>query len=1147
MPSDLDRRAHRVFVRALDVDAPGRDGFLSVQCGGDDALERRVRDLLAAIDTSAGFLEAPALADRSSGTVHVRGYTITRVLGHGGMATVYEAQQEQPQRTVALKVMNRALANTSAIRRFRFETEVLARLKHPAIAQIYEAGTCDDAAGHALPFFAMELVGGARSITRYADEQGLSLHQRLAMVAEVCDAVQHGHQLGVIHRDLKPANILVDESGRPKIIDFGVARSANAERGLTQDLTPGQLVGTLNAMSPEQCLTPSSVDARTDVYSLGAVLYHLIAGRPPHDLALVSIPQAIRTIAEKTPARIGALVAEARGDLDAIVMTALERDVSRRYSSAGALAADIRRYLSHQTIDARPPSVVHQARLFARRNRVLVGGAGVLLGVLLAASTAIALLAYRATAEADRRRQAQVEALRERDQAQRQAYIAGVAGALAAAQMNDSAQSRRRLDLTPPGLRGWEWSFVNALIDRGEHTVRVTSRQVRALAAAPSFGLVATATETGEVALWNARTFEQVGVCAPVATSLNTIAMSPDSKTVMFAGEDGVVRVWQTDAAASVELARLPGPVDCIAFSAGGAVAIATRDGVAQLWTAGPHSADAQRVPIEQPGGVHAVAFSPGGHLLVTIGGEGAARLRDAVTLSVVHELDFAGRSFCTAFSRDGQLLAIGGELGTVKVWRTFDGTLAEVIDVSQSHSGVRAVSFSADGRRLAYGLIDRNIHVQRLDTKAPESRFVGHEEAVYGLAFDDATDQLISSSWDGTLRFWPVTPGSPGRSLRMIEAHDGQVRSVAYSPDGRLLASGGRDGLVQLFDTTFFEPLATLKGDDKSILAVAFSPTAPVLASADESGEVHFWSTHTGEQTASLPRQEQPVISLCYSPDGARLAAGLEEGEVRIADTATGAVLHAFPAHSTRINAVLFSPDGRMLASASRDGTVKLWNADGEPLRNLGAHGSDAFALAFSPDGKRLYSGSRDQTVAVWETLTGAELPRLLAAGQFVTSLAMSPDGRRLAAGSWFGELLFWDMAAPEPILTFRGYNSAIRALAFSPDAARLRRAGGHAARVPGRVLARAGACSPGRRGRTRHGAGGPGPPCGRGRHDRSAAHPGAGRPQVRQQRRTMGGPAHPRARSSSAARSGPLIGAAGCRGRAGEPESVFTDRRSR
>jgi serine/threonine protein kinase len=407
-------RVSKLFQEVLNLPEEQRERYLQEQCGGDHELHREVSELLEfdrakfVVDQPVVRIEAAAVANdgdfQPTLPKRLGKYEIVGVLGEGGMGTVYRARQDDPERFVALKAIRSGIASPELVKRFRLEAQMLGRLHHPGIAQIYEAGTADSATGPQ-PFFAMELVTGS-SLLDHAHQKRLDPRSRLELLARICDAVQHAHQQGIIHRDLKPGNIVVDETGQPKILDFGIARITNADvKATTLHTGLGQLLGTLAYMSPEQVSGNSDqIDVRSDVFALGVIAYELLSGQLPHDLAGKSVPEAVRIVQTDTAARLSVFDRGFRGDVETIIAKAMEKEKSRRYAAANELAADLRRFLRHEPILARPPSAFYQLRKFARRNRTLVLGTTVAFGLLLAAvaGTGYGLLVARAQREVAR-------------------------------------------------------------------------------------------------------------------------------------------------------------------------------------------------------------------------------------------------------------------------------------------------------------------------------------------------------------------------------------------------------------------------------------------------------------------------------------------------------------------------------------------------------------------------------------------------------------------------------------------------------------------------------------------------------------------------------------------------------------------------
>jgi hypothetical protein len=475
MTSDVWERVQEVFTLARTAPPEQRAGVLDEACGEDAALRAEVVSLLQHADQAGeGFLEprvrrpvdddtVPAWAKSMLGRQLGR-YTVVGLIGHGGMGCVFEARQERPARAVALKVLPPGFGGRTALARFRLEPEVLGRLQHPHIAQVYEAGVHQDEHG-SVPYFAMELIPDAEPLGTYVDRAGLALRDRLALFAKVCDGVHHGHQKGVIHRDLKPGNILVGRDGAPKVIDFGVARSTDADILLTtQQTQAGDLVGTLRYMSPEQCDGDSgAIDTRSDVYALGVVLYELLTGASPYDIANATVYTAIRTIKEATPRPPGQVQRQLRGDLEAIVLKALEKEPARRYGSALELAGDLRRYLAGEPVTARAPSTAYiVGRWIQRRPWQALTGVATLLVVIFALVTALVWQAWGDAQAA--RHEADVRAYG--------AKISAVDAAIGVADMGTARELLRQAEVRWPTLCGWEFRPPETRLDQSVGAAR---------------------------------------------------------------------------------------------------------------------------------------------------------------------------------------------------------------------------------------------------------------------------------------------------------------------------------------------------------------------------------------------------------------------------------------------------------------------------------------------------------------------------------------------------------------------------------------------------------------------------------------------------------------------------------------------------
>jgi len=434
----------RLYDEAVATPETERETFVASQ---DTTNREELRRLLRTRARMGAFLESPAIERFVQPAIEpgrwVGAYRVVRVVGTGGAATVYEALQRNPQRRVALKVLRTVDGSRGSHRRFRDEAQILARLEHPDIAHVYEAGVHESA-----PYIAMEFVAGARRVTEHA--AGLETAGKLELFARICDAIHHGHQKGVIHRDIKPANILVQGNGQLKVIDFGIAK--------VEGEGTFELAGTLPYMSPGQFASPDEVDVRTDVYALGVLLHELLAGRHLFDVEDVPLAEAARRIREDEPRmRVG-------GERGAIVRKACARNRDDRYPSAAALADDVRRHLGHRPVDAYPAGPLYHLRKFARRR----------LGAFLAAVAAVVVVVAAALVGSwlavEKARESRI-ARAERRRAEFQGYVANLAAASGALRMNDVGEARLRLDAAAAEFRNWEWRHLVSRLDRSERTI----------------------------------------------------------------------------------------------------------------------------------------------------------------------------------------------------------------------------------------------------------------------------------------------------------------------------------------------------------------------------------------------------------------------------------------------------------------------------------------------------------------------------------------------------------------------------------------------------------------------------------------------------------------------------------------------------
>jgi WD40 repeat protein len=1043
MKPDRARRAYEIFKQALDVPAEERSAWVKKQCDGATDVHDEVMSLINSHASSSEFLETPAVEEQHATPIGdptvlvgktLGRYRVLSVLGAGGMGAVYLAEQLHPSRTVALKVLRPEVWSPSVRRRFIHEAQILARLKHPNIAQVFEVDTHAEGAVQ-LPFFAMEYVEGALPIDEYARRHNLEQRQRIELFCKVCKAVHHGHQKSVIHRDLKPANILVDQNGEPKIIDFGVARlTADDNAARTLRTEAGQLLGTLQYMSPEQCAAdPSAIDVRTDVYALGVVLYELLCESAPYELKDSSIAAAVRIIQDRAPRRPASINVSLRGDLETIVLTALQKDQSRRYESATAFSDDLERFLRHEPITAHPPSLFYQARLFARRNRVLVGAA---FAVALALTAGIiGSLTFAFSAE------------RARAEAVWQSYVGNIAAAESAHQANEFARMRTKLADAAEDHRGWEWRYLTrlaepslAVLTRLEDRIDFVqySGDGRRLYTASRDGIVRALDPSDGAEL--DRFAGHTGICSA--------ALSNDDSLLVTCGYDGRVLLWDVELKKMIHAFAFGTPHEQLESdqererfmrAAIGPdnrhIAIAAVSGSIHVWnvTSGSLLTDAFR----HVGTVRRVVFHPTEPLLFSCGDDGCIRfwdleaMREAAPPLQVSEQPVLDIAFNAAFTQvcaatyDGMIALIDLESGSTL--QTFEG-----------HPGtVRGIDFSPDYTRLYSAGAHHAIGVWDVESGALLAMRGGHSTTISMLDRSPDGSRLATVAWDGTLRLWETAVDD---TFDVLRVHDDLVQSIAFSPDNRTIVTGGRDNSIVFTDADTMRTVRTLDDHDDWVRSVVFNRSGNKLATCSTDRTVRIRNAASGETTCMI-RVASTALSAAFSPDGTRMVVGEDSGQVTVYDVATGQFIKSLHRHDDRTFVVAWSNDGSRIASASWDGTSKLWEGDTyAPVATITEHDEELYAMTFSPDSSILATGGRGMDIGIWDARTGTNIRMLRGHGQFVTGLAFSPEGSRLASASWFQTIKLWDTSRWEEVLTLHGGpDSSIRCLAFSSDGSRL------------------------------------------------------------------------------------------------------------
>ena len=1040
-------------------------------------------------------------------------YRLLEKLGEGGMGSVWLAQQEEPvERRVALKLIRSDIGSHDIIGRFEAERQALSMMDHPNIAKVLDAGTTEQG----YPFFVMELIVGV-PFTRYCDERKLTVRERLKLFVPVCKAVQHAHQKGIIHRDLKPSNVLVtiyDGEPVPKVIDFGLAKALEKSTRLTDKTlftAFGKVVGTIQYMSPEQAeMNELDIDTRTDIYSLGVMLYELLTGSTPVDpesLANKGLVKLLEIIRDSDPPRPSQRLSSSshqsidvsglrqitpnklqqalRGELDWVVMKAIEKDRNRRYETANDLAQDLQHCLNDEPVQARPPSSLYRLKKFARKNKALVGSVVSIVTILTIAVGISSWYAYRANvASADSLTQKKIADSKSIESHNRLIRIL----------VNNGANLLDEGDF----LKSLPWFTAALKEELGDpekeslHRVRLSTvlrnaprlkriwhfdrhMQVRFAEFSPDGSKVVVAVgntygRSGDVRIFDAETGKSL---TPSLSDRKCFQarFSPNGNALVV-GTDCEARIWNAGTGEPITPPiELGEEIDFVQFGADGKLVLTMnfKNQLSRVWDAKTGEPVAEPIKIR----ASSVDFSPDGTCMV-IGGWGKARILDAlngepVTPDLEHSFKRMrgggtnGTVKHVAFSNNGKLVVTASADETARIWNAATGL--PLTPPMQHTDDINFASFSPDDSLLATASDDTTVRVWNVETGELVTDPIRHSGSVTHVWFSPDQRSLATISGrtpqqnrvDLTLgyqivRVWDATTGLP---LTSPMRHAGRVNWLSFSPDSRSLLTASADRTARLWELVEQPKTEIDFAKNSGTGAISSSATQAVTLRWDDyDGHVQAWNVQTHQSTDISGFKLSLLEFASFSPDGSRLLVldAKEPGErpvpindgmvrpdfdtfnkgreLRIYDVRTGQVLSKLLNKRGKFVHASFSSDGQQVVTASDDGTARVWEVhSGKKISRPISHADKLNFVAFSSDSERIVTvntgGAGNDQVRVWNVENGQRVSPPIPLRFYAKHATFGPGGKQLLIVGERGGAGLWDIRSGKPtspIIQYKG-----------------------------------------------------------------------------------------------------------------------------